>query len=71
MGSQTQVIFVSMFTPMSHIIERVESLFVHELNLSGNVPGYTEGGSQPNIISLISDKISSSELLVLRARAAE
>lgn len=61
LGSQTQVIFVSTFMPMSRTIGDIESSLVHEVDLSGNVPGYTDERPQPDILSLISDKISSGE----------
>ncbi|KAF8596932.1 hypothetical protein BDV93DRAFT_527743 [Ceratobasidium sp. AG-I] len=57
--SQTQIIFVSVFGPISRTLGMVDSSLVHEVDLSGNIPGYTDEGSQPDVPALILDKISS------------
>ena len=56
---------------MSRTLGKIDSPLVREVDMSGGVPGYTDGGSQPDVLALISDQLLSSELLVLKTRAPD
>jgi hypothetical protein len=59
LDSQTQVIFVSLFLPPSQYLDIASSPFLHLLDLSGFIRGYSD--EEPDILSLILAEIASGE----------